>query len=88
MTTNPWDRRPTIQSKGDTRKASTYRSVGAALSNWEFYEFSLVLVFRCIINADWDGPVEDAFGSILAHKGRVEMLQAAAKMYFHRHDSN
>lgn len=86
MTANPWDR-PPIQANGDARKNNIYRGVGLALSNWEYYEFSLGLIFRVIINADWDGPVEQAFGSILIHKGRVEMLQAASKVYFRRHDS-
>lgn len=84
MTTNPWDR-PPILEKGDRIRNSTYRSVGLALSNWEFYEFALGLIFRCVANADWDGPVDHAYGSIITHKGRVEMIQATAKVYFKRH---
>jgi hypothetical protein len=81
MTVNPWNVQP-APTKGDARKAPLYRSIGQALSNWEFYETTLFLVFKSVTNPGWEAPLESAYGSILAHKGRAEMVSSALATYF------
>ena len=86
MTINPWNV-PLPPKRGDARKSITYRAVGHALSDWEYFEFSLNLVFRVICKTEWDIPLIRAYGSIMTYRGRAEMIESAADAYFRRHQT-
>ena len=81
MTTNPWDI-PPLPKKGDASKSSTYEAVGLALSNWEFFEFDLGLMFITLLRADEGVAARRAYGSIVTFRGRLELIEAAAEAYF------
>lgn len=81
MTTNPWDI-PPPPKKGDASKSTTYEAVGLALSNWEFFEFDLGLMFITLLRANEGIAARRAYGSIITFRGRLEMIEAAAEAYF------
>ena len=78
---NPWDI-PPHPINGDADENATYASIGRALSQWEIFELHLSWLFRSIINVKgWPIPAERAYGSIATSRGRISMLQEAAKAF-------
>lgn len=81
----PWDVRP-LPKKGEWAPSKIHRSVGKALDYWSRVEIAIGLVFAAIVGKhDRREGVLRAFGSVLTFRGRVEMLIAAAEIYFLRY---
>ena len=78
----PWDRRPWPKA-GDADKDSLYRSVGKALSAWEAIEAQLSYLFTQFIYPGRDSLASRrAYGAVRTFEGRLDMLRAAADVYF------
>lgn len=78
----PWDI-PLLPSCGDLDKNSTYVAVGMALSQWEYFEGQLGLIYGCLVGDVRDAsPALRAYGAISAFSTRIEMLREASKAFF------
>lgn len=84
---NPWDipAKPTHSS--DSRD-DLYVAVGRALSSWDGIESILAEIFSLFLGTPVSSnPLQEpgirAFGSVVSFNGRAEMLEAAARAYFH-----
>ena len=83
---NPWDV-PPVPERGDDKPETIYTAVGHALSTWELVEEELASLFALLVgsaprNPETQGAMR-AYGSIVSSKSRVDMLNAAAKGFFH-----
>src|SRR5437667_11584857 len=83
---NPWDAPP----KPATADVSEdiYTAVGKALSNWELVEAQLGEIFSIFVRTPvFLTPLEEpamwAYGSVVSFNGRADMLEAAARGFFH-----
>lgn len=84
---NPWNI-PPIPPTGDSTTDPLYRTIGMALTSWEYLEHELATIFAVFVGApsvgqDMLDPAVRAYGSVVSFNGRAEMLDAAAKAYFH-----
>lgn len=79
---NPWDI-PSLPEKGDEADSLTYEAVGRALSAWESFELELSRIFGALIGAH-EGLLAAmrAYGSVVAFRGRAEMVAAASEVFF------
>ena len=87
MSKQPWEV-PDPPPVGDATADITFRAVGAALSNWEWFEGNLSLTFSFLIGAGYGNVAASrAYGSVETFRGRATMIQRAAEVYF-RHDAD
>src|SRR5205085_1041102 len=83
----PWD----VPARPATADFSEqiYFSVGKALSNWELVEQQLGEMFSMFIQSPVSGatplgePAIRAYGSVVSFSSRADMLEAAARGFFH-----
>ena len=68
---------------GDKDENVTYAAVGLALTNWGHLEHQLGEIFLALIGGNSRSyEAMMAFGSIMSGRGRSDMIEAAAKVYF------
>jgi hypothetical protein len=83
---NPWDV-PPVPERGDDKPEPIYTAVGHALSTWELVEEELASLFALMVGQARRNPETQAairaYGSIVSSKARIDMLNAAAKGFFH-----
>ena len=79
---NPFKQRP-FAPVGDSDFDSLYPAVGKALNNWEHAEGSLAHLFGTIIRPSRNSyAARRAYGSIVTARGRKEMLESVAAVFF------
>jgi hypothetical protein len=66
------------EAEGDSNAEVLYASVGRALSNWEFLQFSLAFLFAACSGAAFPYPVMRAFGQSMLVTAKLDMIQYAA----------
>ncbi len=82
MSKQPWEV-PDPPAIGDATQNITFCAVGAALSNWEWFEGNLSLAFSFLIGAGYGNVAAlRAYGAIETFRGRANMIQRAAEVYF------
>jgi hypothetical protein len=82
MAKQPWEV-PDIPTHGDASTDITFRAVGAALSQWEFFEGNLTLAFSYLIGTGYGNlAAVRAYGSVETFRGRGNMIESAAEVYF------
>lgn len=84
---NPWDIPPKPTEAHDLPD-QLYAAVGKALSSWDGVESVLAEIFSLFLGTPYFGnPLQEpgirAYGSVVSFNGRAEMLDAAARAYFH-----
>lgn len=88
---NAWDI-PPLSIKGDAEANTIFTAVGRALTSWETLEETLAGIFAYFVAAetvvDYNSPAIRAYGSIAAFSGRKDMLDAAAKAFFHKNQND
>jgi hypothetical protein len=74
---------PDPPAVGDPTEDITFRAVGMALSQWEWFEGNLSLAFSYLIGAGFGnfGALR-AYGTVESFRGRANMLWEAADVYF------
>jgi hypothetical protein len=78
---NPWDV-PMFPDAGDESEDTLFASVGRALTGWEQFEQALARLFATLVGSRSYAAIR-AYGSVIAFRGRSEMVKAAASAYFH-----
>jgi hypothetical protein len=79
----PSDRRP-FPGIGDISADRTYRSIGEALTYWEFFEIHLARLFSVLVGTRQHPIVAmRAYGSVLSFEARATMVEQAARSYFY-----
>jgi hypothetical protein len=82
MAKQPWEV-PDPPAQGDPSADDTFRAVGAALSQWEHFEGNLTLAFSYLIGAGYGNiAATRAYGSVETFRGRANMIETAAEVYF------
>jgi hypothetical protein len=82
MAKQPWEV-PDIPQCGDASQDDTFRAVGAALSQWELFEGNLSLAFSYFVGTGYGNIVAlRAYGSVETFRGRANMIETAAEVYF------
>jgi hypothetical protein len=87
---NPWDV-PDRPLAGDANVEDIYRAVGGALTSWEFVEESVAEIFAVLTGsvAELDkAPALRAYVAVLSFRARREMVEAAAKAFFHNYPND
>jgi hypothetical protein len=83
---SPWDKPTSAPNRrGDTDANALYRSVGRALSAWEFMEAHLGSVYAALTLAPSEryfAPAMRAFGTVTNTFSRAEMITHAAEAFF------
>ena len=78
----PWD----LLSKprnGDQNENITFLSVGKAMSQWEFFEAYLGLIYGQLVgDVSETSPAMRAYGVVSSFSTRLEMIDQAAKAHF------
>jgi hypothetical protein len=87
MTKQPWEV-PEPPKVGDATQDVTFRAVGNALSSWEWFEGNLSLAFSFLVGAGYGNIAAlRAYGSVETFRGRAQMIERAAEVYFkHNND--
>ena len=81
MNKQPWDVDP--PETGDKSEDITFQAVGAALTQWEWFEGNLSLAFSFLIGVSHGNLAAiRAYGAIETFRGRANMIQRAAEVYF------
>lgn len=81
MQQQPWDFDP--PQVGDANQDMTFRSIGAALSQWEYFEGNLSLCFSYLIGSGYGNMAAlRSYGSVESFRGRAFMIRTAAEVYF------
>ena len=74
---------PDPPAAGDTSNDVTFHAVGAALSQWEYFEGNLSLTFSYLIGTGFRNIASmRAYGSVENFRGRHNMIENAAEVYF------
>lgn len=82
MAKQPWEI-PDPPQVGDATNDITFQAVGAALSQWEYFEGYLSLTFSYLIGAGYKNVAAmRAYGSVQTFRGRHDMIENAAEIYF------
>ena len=82
MAKQPWEV-PDPPTRGDSSNDITFRAVGAALSQWEFFEGNLTLAFSYLVGTGYGNiAAVRAYGSVETFRGRANMIESAAEVYF------
>ena len=80
--TKPWDV-PIFPKHGDIDVQILYATVGHALTRWEAMEERLAHLFSILIGLhDPSEIAERAYGAVVTFRGRKEMIERAADLYF------
>lgn len=89
MAKQPWEI-PDLPATGDARNDVTFRAIGAALSNWEWFEGNLSLTFSFLIGSGYGNlAATRAYGTVESFRGRANMIREAAGVYFkYPHNKN
>jgi hypothetical protein len=77
----PWDPRP-WPKRGDDSIEVLYAAAARALSQWEFYEGALSLLFSAFVSTGLTQAARRAYRAVRTFEGRRDMLRAAAAAYF------
>jgi len=83
---NPWDVPPQMM-RGDTSPDELLQSVGLALSSWEALEMHLGHLFSVLCDSN-TVAAERAYGAVVGHSTRRDMLMAAAEVFCLVHDQD
>jgi hypothetical protein len=67
---------------GDKDEAVTFAAVGRALSKWEELEHAMAQSFISLVGYGRCVEAHRAYGSIMANKGRLDMIEAAQEAFF------
>jgi hypothetical protein len=82
MAKEPWDV-PDPPKVGDASNDITFQAVGEALSQWEFFEGNLSLAFSFLLGSGYGNLAAGrSYGSVESFRGRVQLIEAAAEVYF------
>ena len=82
MAKQPWEI-PDPPQIGDAENNITFRAVGAALSTWEWFEGHLALSFSYLVGSGYGNVAAiRAYGSVESFRGRANMIEEAAEVYF------
>ncbi|HZO53954.1 MAG TPA: hypothetical protein VFB63_14670 [Bryobacteraceae bacterium] len=85
-TRTPWDT-PLKPAVGNPNKDQIFRTVGAALDQWEFAEQAFADIFVMMVEGwqDWPSshPALRAYGAVTSFSSRADMIEEAAKGFFH-----
>jgi hypothetical protein len=82
MAKQPWEV-PEPPKNGDATNDITFRAVGQALSQWEWFEGNLSLAFSYLIGSGYGNVAAiRAYGSVETFRGRANMIETAAEVYF------
>ena len=85
MSKQPWEV-PDPPTDGDETNDITFRAVGAALSQWEWFEGNLSIAFSYLIGTPGlNVAAMRAYGSVETFRGRANMIEKAAEVYFRYH---
>ena len=61
----------------------TFRAIGQALSQWEYFEGNLSLTFSYLLGTGYGNLAAlRAYGSVESFRGRANLLEHAAEVYF------
>ncbi len=78
----PWDV-PDYPKKGDPNLEVTYCAVGRALSQWEWFEGNLSLIFTYVIGTGHGNvAAARAYGAVEVFRARKSLMEHAAEVYF------
>jgi hypothetical protein len=81
MAKQPWEV-PDLPTHGDQSKDDTFRAVGAALSQREYFEGNLTSAFSYLIGSGYGNIAAlRAYGSVETFRGRANMIETAAEVY-------
>jgi len=81
---NIFEKRPETLPHGDSDPYKIFSAVGQALSSWEMIEVSYAYLFNTLARPQTTSiAIRRAYGSIMAARGRREMIEAAAETFFH-----
>ena len=82
MAKEPWEV-PAPPDRGDPTNEITFAAVGAALSQWEWFEGNLSLAFSYLLGTG-SGNVAAirVYGSVESFRGRANLIESAAVVYF------
>jgi hypothetical protein len=82
MPKQPWGI-PDPPQMGDASNEITFAAVGEALSQWEFFEGNLSLAFSLLLDIGYENlAAQRAYGSVESFRGRANLVQEAADVYF------
>jgi hypothetical protein len=82
MPKHPWDV-PDAPKIGDATNDITFRAVGAALSQWEWFEGNLSLAFSYLIGTGYGNVAASrVYGSVEVVRVRKTLIENAAEVYF------
>jgi hypothetical protein len=82
MAKKPWEV-PDQPKFGDTSNDITFRAVGQALSQWEWFEGNLSLAFSYLIGTGYGNiAASRAYGSVEVFRVRKNLIENAAEVYF------
>jgi hypothetical protein len=82
MTKQPWEV-PDPPDSGDPTNDITFAAVGAALSQWEWFEGNLSLAFSYLLGTGYGNMAAiRAYGSVESFRGRANLIESAAEVYF------
>jgi hypothetical protein len=90
MTSNPWDPAP-YPEQGEADVDHLFIAIGRALTEWELFEEALSWTFAILVTGRPGTPslpAIHAYGTIVAFRGRSEMVEAAARSYEAEHSSS
>jgi hypothetical protein len=74
---------PDPPESGDATHDVTFAAVGEALSKWEWFEANLSLVFSCLLGTGYGNMAAlRAYGSVESFRGRANLIEHAAEVYF------
>jgi hypothetical protein len=74
---------PPLAIEGDPDVNTVWQAVGEALSSWEWLEGNLGLIFAELVAArNMHLAASRAYGTIVAFRGRADLVKAAAKAHF------
>jgi hypothetical protein len=82
MAKQPWEI-PDIPQMGDASNEITFAAIGEALSQWEYFEANLSLAFSYLLGSGYGNvAAQRAYGSVESFRGRSNLIQEAAEVYF------
>jgi hypothetical protein len=82
---SPWDIPPPAEI-GDISEDILFASIGRALTAWEEFEVMLASLFANLVGTDDNtAPAIRAYGSVIAFRGRAELVRNAAEVHFTLH---
>jgi hypothetical protein len=81
---NPFEKELKRLAKGDPDPNKIFQAMGSALNSWEIAEVAFAYLFSDLAHPTGYGTAaRRAYGSVIAARGRREMISAAAETFFH-----